>query len=498
MADTTSASLSPTSPASDELPFPPELRHRKVRSLASEGAAGGVDTGEDTSDTDALPQAPVDLKQASDATTDALDNAIKDLPPRWRNWIVRGLSSFILIFGFGMIIYMGPLALVALIFVIQIKCYHELITIAYSVYRSYDLPWFRINSWYFLFSSNYYFYGESTIDYFGMLLRKSNYLDPFVRFHRIISFLLYCVGFVGFVLSLKKRHYLKQFIMFGWTHVTLLIVIAQSQLIVQNIFEGLIWFLLPVSIIIFNDIMAYVFGFFFGKTPLIKLSPKKTWEGFIGGFVSTLIFGILFSQVLLQYEHFLCPFTYNEEEQRLMTECERAPVFRQTTYQLPTFLTPVSWVVGNRDGTIDFYPFQIHALLFSVFGSLIGPFGGFFASGFKRAFKIKDFADTIPGHGGFMDRFDCQLIMGSFVHVYYSSFIRAADPRKLLLSILALKPDEQFLIFNVLKDQLRQRGLLPDPEVLPMQILEDVVGESASAGIETGPEVDTPEAPVGF
>ena len=85
--------------------------------------------------------------------------------------------------------------------------------------------------------------------------------------------------------------------MFGWTHVTLLIVIAQSQLIVQNIFEGMIWFLLPVSIIIFNDIMAYVFGFFFGKTPLIKLSPKKTWEGFIGGFASTLVFGVLFSQV---------------------------------------------------------------------------------------------------------------------------------------------------------------------------------------------------------
>ena len=31
--------------------------------------------------------------------------------------------------------------------------------------------------------------------------------------------------------------------------------------------------------------MAYVFGFFFGRTPLIKLSPKKTWEGFIGGAV---------------------------------------------------------------------------------------------------------------------------------------------------------------------------------------------------------------------
>jgi phosphatidate cytidylyltransferase len=32
--------------------------------------------------------------------------------------------------------------------------------------------------------------------------------------------------------------------------------------------------------------MAYFFGFFFGRTPLIKLSPKKTWEGFVGGGVS--------------------------------------------------------------------------------------------------------------------------------------------------------------------------------------------------------------------
>ena len=34
--------------------------------------------------------------------------------------------------------------------------------------------------------------------------------------------------------------------------------------------------------------MAYIFGISFGKTKLIELSPKKTWEGFIGGSVSTL------------------------------------------------------------------------------------------------------------------------------------------------------------------------------------------------------------------
>ena len=51
--------------------------------------------------------------------------------------------------------------------------------------------------------------------------------------------------------------------------------------------------LVPVSMIICNDIMAYMFGFFFGKTPLIQLSPKKTWEGFIGGAISTVFFGFL-------------------------------------------------------------------------------------------------------------------------------------------------------------------------------------------------------------
>ncbi len=48
-------------------------------------------------------------------------------------------------------------------------------------------------------------------------------------------------------------------------------------------------FLLPASLIVINDIMAYFFGVFFGKTPLIKLSPKKTWEGFIGASITTVL-----------------------------------------------------------------------------------------------------------------------------------------------------------------------------------------------------------------
>jgi CDP-diglyceride synthetase len=118
-------------------------------------------------------------------------------------------------------------------------------------------------------------------------------------------------GFVFFVLSLKKGHYKFQFKQFAWTHITLLIIVTQSQFVVSNMLSGLIWcvtkersvrgavcscprrFLLPVSLVVCNDIMAYMFGFFFGRTPLIQLSPKKTWEGFIGAFFSTVVFGFL-------------------------------------------------------------------------------------------------------------------------------------------------------------------------------------------------------------
>lgn len=81
------------------------------------------------------------------------------------------------------------------------------------------------------------------------------------------------------------------------------------------------------------------------------------------------------------------------------------------------------------------YPFMLHSLSLSVFSSVIGPFGGFFASGFKRAFKIKDFGDMIPGHGGIMDRFDCQFLMATFVNVYIYSFIRVTSPSRILQEV---------------------------------------------------------------
>nr|CAG4645476.1 EOG090X04NQ [Lynceus sp. MCZ IZ 141354] len=397
----------------------------------------------------------------TDKTPEILDTTLSSLSPRWRNWVIRGIFTWLMIGAFALLIYAGPVALMAIVLMVQVKCFAEIINIGYAVYRIHGLPWFRSLSWYFLIASNYFFYGESLVDYFGVI-NRTDILQGLLHYHRFISFCLYMVGFVLFVLSLVKRYYMKQFSLFAWTHVALLIVVTQSYLIIQNIFEGLIWFIVPVSMIVCNDVMAYMFGFFFGKTPLIKLSPKKTWEGFIGGGFATVIFGIVASYFLCQYPYFVCPIEYNEEVGRMTMDCEPSPIFRPQEYMLPGFLAGISRMVGMR-GTVTIYPFLLHSLSLSTFSSVIGPFGGFFASGFKRAFKIKDFGDIIPGHGGIMDRFDCQYLMATFVNVYISSFIRSPSPQKLLQQVFHMKPEQQLQLYRTLRDSLASRGILQFP-----------------------------------
>ncbi|XP_040182428.1 phosphatidate cytidylyltransferase 1 [Rana temporaria] len=397
-----------------------------------------------------------DVSPATNSTPQVLTNALSGLSSRWKNWWIRGIFSLTMITLFFMIIYMGPVMIIILVSAIQVKCFHEIISIGHRVYRSYELPWFRSLSWYFLLCVNYFFYGETLADYFASSLQREEALQFLIRYHRFISFALYVIGFCMFVLSLVKKQYRLQFYMFGWTHVTLLITVTQSHLVIQNLFEGMIWFLVPVSIVICNDIMAYLFGFFFGKTPLIKLSPKKTWEGFIGGFFLTIIFGLIFSYILSQIQYFICPVEFNNESNSFSTGCEPPMIFRIHDYAVPSFLQSI---LGWK--TVKMYPFQFHSIALSTFGSLIGPFGGFFASGFKRAFKIKDFADTIPGHGGIMDRFDCQYLMATFVHVYIASFIRGPNPSKVLQQLLVLQPEQQLSIYKLFKAHLIEKGVIP-------------------------------------
>src|ERR1700761_4868163 len=101
------------------------------------------------------------------------------------------------------------------------------------------------------------------------------------------------IGFVFFVASLKKGHYRFQFTQFAWTHMALYLIVVQAHFIMNNIFEGMIWFFLPVSLVIANDIFAYVVGITFGRTQLIKLSPKKTVEGKLSRPIECLYFVLM-------------------------------------------------------------------------------------------------------------------------------------------------------------------------------------------------------------
>ncbi len=87
----------------------------------------------------------------------------------------------------------------------------------------------------------------------------------------------------------------------------LYLIVVQAHFIMNNIFEGMIWFFLPASLVITNDIFAYICGITFGRTQLIKISPKKTVEGFVGAWILTIFFGFAMTNVLMRYKYFICP-----------------------------------------------------------------------------------------------------------------------------------------------------------------------------------------------
>jgi phosphatidate cytidylyltransferase len=117
-----------------------------------------------------------------------------------------------------------------------------------------------------------------------------------------------------------------------------------------------------------NDIGAYFIGSWLGRHKLFeRISPKKTWEGTIGG----IFFTVLISQLLARYF---------------------------TTY------SPLTW------------------LMMGCIIAVVGTYGDLLESLLKRSLQIKDSGELLPGHGGFLDRFDSFLlaipILLAFLEVY--------------------------------------------------------------------------------
>ena len=136
-------------------------------------------------------------------------------------------------------------------------------------------------------------------------------------------------------MTLTPSSYAYQFTQFCWTHMTLLLVVFQAHFIVNSIFEGLIWFFLPVCLVITNDIFAYICGMIWGKTPLIQLSPKKTVEGFIGGWICTVIIGGGIAYYLSKFKYMICPVTVVPPDfMKLMTRISGFQLGRVLTVNL--------------------------------------------------------------------------------------------------------------------------------------------------------------------
>ncbi|KAE9606371.1 putative phosphatidate cytidylyltransferase [Lupinus albus] len=377
---------------------------------------------------------------------------------KYRSMWIRACSSMWMLASVSGIIYLGHLYIWAMVVIIQIFMASELFNLLRRATQDKRLPRFKPLNWHFFFTAMLYVYGRILSQQLVNTVTSDKFfyrlVSNLIKYQMVICYFLYIAGFVWFILSLRKRYYKYQFGQYAWTHMILIVVFTQSAFTVANIFEGIFWkegtlcsgfesfmlivsfffsfqnstwkrtgkeiildilFLFPASLIAMNDVAAYFFGFFFGRTPLIKLSPKKTWEGFIGASVATMIAAFTFANYLGRFQWLTCP---RKDLSTGWLQCDPGPIFKPEYIPLPGLLSNLlPWK------EIAVLPVQWHALWLGLFASIIAPFGGFFASGFKRAFKIKDFGDSIPGHGGFTDRMDCQMVMAVFVYIYHQSFV---------------------------------------------------------------------------
>ncbi len=118
-----------------------------------------------------------------------------------------------------------------------------------------------------------------------------------------------------------------------------------------------------------SDTFAYYSGRTFGKHPLAPLvSPKKTWEGAIGGATGAVVVGLVFG-----------------------------------LFVFPRFGLDVA---------------LIHIAVVSLIGGVVSPLGDLAESRIKRAVGAKDSGSVLPGHGGVLDRFDAILVAAPLCYVY--------------------------------------------------------------------------------
>eukprot|EP00758_Cryptobia_borreli_P009818 Tbor_TRINITY_DN5515_c1_g2::TRINITY_DN5515_c1_g2_i1::g.13410::m.13410/K00981/E2.7.7.41, CDS1, CDS2, cdsA; phosphatidate cytidylyltransferase len=345
-----------------------------------------------------------------------IQRVVEPSPPKsGNNFFVRASLSLLIAYGFLALVFQGVTVLVPIIIIVKILMFREILRINQRSERRVvrkELPW------YLLLVTLLVITAWNLKDPIEATYPNVPFVFSIYRYFWLITFSLYMVGLVGFILSLKRGMYRCQFNQLTWTAMILLFVVGQGSLQITNMMKGIIWFLLPVSCVVHNDIWAYCWGKSFGRTALLKLSPRKTVEGFLGAWLFTMVWGFWFSGFLAKFPFLVCPKKdFISHSDCRMQDLPDAYLYTPSKVELPTWLYPISTFVHSST-SIEVFPVQYNALIIASFTSLLSPFGGFFASGLKRAHKMNDFGDLIPGHGGMTDRMDCQIVTGMFTYVY--------------------------------------------------------------------------------
>lgn len=163
-----------------------------------------------------------------------------------------------------------------------------------------------------------------------------------------------------------------------------------------------------LGITVCTDVFALVFGMSFGKHKMAPVtSPKKTWEGAIGGTAVATVVGIC---VILFYPHIIngCLKVTDALNISSLFNAER-PVDGETFEFFDKVFRYREFTIM---GKICF------AFTLTVFLSVCSQIGDLLASKLKRTYGIKDYSNIFPGHGGILDRFD-SLFFASAVFLLF-------------------------------------------------------------------------------
>ena len=167
-----------------------------------------------------------------------------------------------------------------------------------------------------------------------------------------------------------------------------LLFCSYSALVLRE--RGVDFLFFVILICIFTDIGGYVFGKLFKGPKLIKISPNKTYAGMIGSFILSIIVGLLFTHIVINYIH-------------LNTN------FPNSYFQY----------FGGTAHYLNLNDFWLLIFIFLI--SAVSQIGDLIISYFKRLAKIKNTGNIIPGHGGLLDRVD-GIIFAIPIAVIFDNF----------------------------------------------------------------------------